>query len=555
MANIQVQSVTKAYGSKRLFEDVTVTFGQGCRFGLTGPNGAGKSTFMKILSGDLEADSGSVFRPEKTSVLKQDQFGFEDKRVLDVVVMGSKRLWAAMEEKEHLLALPSITDAQGERLGELEGIVAEEDGYTAESDAATLLSGLGIPDELHERPMREIAGGYKLRVLLAQALFGKPEALLLDEPTNNLDLDSIRWLERFLCAYEGVLVTISHDRHFLNEICTHIADIDYNTIITYTGGYDDMVIAKSQVRARVEQDSADRRKKIVQLQEFVAKFGAGTRASQVQSRKKQIEKLQVSDLKKSNIERPFIHVPVKRPSGKQTLTLDGLKKRWSGADARGDVVVCDGFDALVAKGEKIAIVGSNGVGKTTLCRMLVGELRPDAGKVTWGHQVSIGYLPQDHRDGIPSGTTIAEWLHSFDPQAGTQDIRGLLGKTLFKGEEGAKRTEALSGGEVMRLLFAKLMLTQDNVLVLDEPTNHLDLESIIALNDALQRYEGTAFVVTHDRELIAGFATRLFAFTGEGLVDFKGTYDEFLQKHEAARLLLRQDKQAGGGGGRKNASR
>ncbi|HEY4013752.1 MAG TPA: ATP-binding cassette domain-containing protein [Polyangiaceae bacterium] len=554
MPTIQVSSVTKSYGSKRLFEDVTVTFGDGRRFGLTGPNGAGKSTFMKILAGDLEADSGAVARPEKTSVLKQDQFAFEDRRAVDVVVMGNKRLWAAMEEKEHLLALPSITDAQGERLGELEGVVAEEDGYTAESDAATLLSGLGIPDDLYERPMKEIAGGYKLRVLLAQALFGHPEALLLDEPTNNLDLDSIRWLERFLCEYQGVLITISHDRHFLNEICTHIADIDYNTIITYTGGYDEMVLAKSQVRSRVEQENADRKKRITQLQEFVAKFGAGTRASQVQSRKKQIEKLQVADLKKSNIERPFIHIPVKRPSGKQTLTIEGLKKRWPGRDGHGDVVVCGGFDALVAKGEKVAIVGANGVGKTTLCKMLVGELAPDAGKITWGHQASIGYLPQDHRDGIPDGTTVYEWLHSFDPQAGVQDIRGLLGKTLFKGEEGAKPTEALSGGEVMRLLFAKLMLTQDNVLILDEPTNHLDLESIIALNDALQRYEGTAFVVTHDRDLIAGFATRLFAFTTAGLVDFKGPYDEYLEKQNAANAAARGGAGGAGGQGKRATS-
>jgi ATPase subunit of ABC transporter with duplicated ATPase domains len=543
MPTIQVSSVTKSYGSKRLFEDVTVTFGDGRRFGLTGPNGAGKSTFMKILAGELDADSGAVSRPEKTSVLKQDQYAFESRRAVDVVVMGNKRLWAAMEEKERLLALPAITDAQGEHLGELEGVVAEEDGYTAESDAATLLSGLGIPDDLYERPMKEIAGGYKLRVLLAQALFGHPEALLLDEPTNNLDLDSIRWLERFLCEYEGVLITISHDRHFLNEICTHIADIDYNTIITYTGGYDEMVLAKSQVRSRVEQETADRKKKITQLQEFVAKFGAGTRASQVQSRKKQIEKLQVSDLKKSNIERPFIHIPVKRPSGKQTLTIEGLKKRWPGQDGHGAVVVCDGFDALVAKGEKVAIVGANGVGKTTLCKMLVGELQPDAGKITWGHQASVGYLPQDHRDGIPDGTTVSAWLHSFDPQAALQDIRGLLGKTLFKGEEGAKPTEALSGGEVMRLLFAKLMLTQDNVLVLDEPTNHLDLESIIALNDALQRYEGTAFVVTHDRDLIAGFATRLFAFTSAGLVDFKGPYEEYLEKQNAANAAARGGSQ------------
>jgi ATPase subunit of ABC transporter with duplicated ATPase domains len=533
MASIQVQTVTKSYGSKKLFEDVTVTFGEGRRFGLTGPNGAGKSTFMKILAGDLEPDNGTVARPEKTSVLKQEQFAFEDNRVLDVVLMGNKRLWAAIAEKEALYALPSLTDEQGERLGELEAVVSEEDGYTAEADAATLLSGLGIPESQHERKMREVAGGYKLRVLLAQALFGKPEALLLDEPTNNLDLDSIRWLERFLCSYEGVLITISHDRHFLNEICTHIADIDYNTIIVYPGSYDEMVMAKSQVRGRVEQENADRQKKITQLQEFVAKFGAGTRASQVQSRKKQIEKLQLSDLKKSNIERPFIHIPVKKASGKQTLTIEGLNKVWPGANEGKDVVVAKNFDALVTKGEKIAIVGPNGVGKTTLCKMLMGELPPDSGTINWGHQVSIGYLAQDHRESIPNDTTAAEWLHSIDPTAGTQEIRGMLGKMLFKGEEGIKPTHALSGGEAVRLIFAKLMLAQDNVLILDEPTNHLDLESIVALGDALSRYEGTCFVVSHDRDLVSGFATRLFAFTDSGVMDFKGTYDTFLERTEA----------------------
>ncbi len=533
MASIQVQSVTKAYGSKRLFEDVTVTFGHGRRFGLTGPNGAGKSTFMKILSGELEPDTGEVSRPEKTSVLKQDQFAFEERRVLDVVLMGNKRLWATIEEKEALLALPSITDEQGERLGELECVVSEEDGYTAESDAASLLAGLGIKESFHERKMKEIAGGLKLRVLLAQALFGKPEALLLDEPTNNLDLDSIRWLEKFLCSYEGVLVTISHDRHFLNEICTHIADIDYNTIIIYSGSYDEMVMAKSQLRSRVEQENSDRQKKISQLQEFVAKFGAGTRASQVQSRKKQIEKLQLSDLKKSNIERPFIHVPVKRPSGKQTLTIEELSKKWPNADEGRDLIVAKGFNALVTKGEKIAIVGSNGVGKTTLCKMLVGELQPDEGKLSWGVNVSIGYLAQDHRDGIPANTTVFDFLHSLDPQAHTQDIRGLLGKMLFKGDEGMKPTNALSGGEAVRLIFASLMLKQDNVLVLDEPTNHLDLESIVALGEALVKYEGTAFVVSHDRDLISRFATRLFAFTDQGLVDFKGTYDDYLKATNA----------------------
>jgi ATPase subunit of ABC transporter with duplicated ATPase domains len=480
---------------------------------------------MKILAGDLEPDQGSISRPKKTSVLKQDQFAFEELRVLDVVIMGNKGLWAALQEKERLLALPELTDEDGVKLGDLETVIAEEDGYSAEADAGELLSGLGVPVADHERLMKEVPGGYKLRVLLAQALFGKPEALLLDEPTNNLDLDSIRWLERFLCAYEGVLITISHDRHFLNEICTHVADIDYETIITYTGGYDDMVEAKAQVRSRIESENAEKGKKIAQLQDFVARFHAGTRASQVQSRKKQLEKLQLSDLKRSNIERPFIKFEQKRPSGKQTLTVEGLTKKWP------EVTVCEDFRALVTKGEKVAIIGRNGVGKTTLCKMLVGELPPDAGKIEWGHEASVGYLAQDHREGIPPDTIIWQWLHGFDPKAGNEEIRGLLGKMLFKGDEGLKNTNSLSGGEAVRLIFSKLMLTKDNVLVLDEPTNHLDLESIVALGDALQKYEGTAFVVTHDRDLINTFANRLFAFTPEGLVDFAGDYDEFLAKH------------------------
>jgi len=536
MHSIQVIGVTKAYGSKRLFEDVTVSFTERRRYGLTGPNGAGKTTFLKILSGDLEPDGGSVARPEKTSVLRQEQFAFEAQKVLSVVLMGDKRLWAAMHEKEALLSRSKLTDQEGARLGELECTIAEQDGYSADADAAELLSGLGIPEGEHQKLMKEVPGGYRLRVLLAQALFGRPEALLLDEPTNNLDIDGIRWLEKFLSSYEGVLVTISHDRHFLNEICTHIADIDYETIITYPGGYDDMVIAKSQVRGRVEQENAERTKKIDQLLDFVARFAAGTRASQVQSRKKQIEKLQLSDLKKSNIERPFIQFLVKKPSGKQTLTLESLSKRWPGGRPKAGptgstgVTVCEGFSALVTKGEKIAIVGRSGVGKTTLCRMLVSEIAPDSGKIGWGHQASVGYLAQDHREGIASGTNVADWLHSFDHTAGTQDIRGLLGKMLFKGDEGKKPTDALSGGEAVRLIFAKLMLTKDSVLVLDEPTNHLDLESIVALGEALRRYEGTAFVVTHDRDLIGSFATRLFAFTPTGLVDFKGTYEEFLSQ-------------------------
>jgi ATPase subunit of ABC transporter with duplicated ATPase domains len=550
MQPISVVGVTKAYGSKRLFEEVSVSFSPGRRYGLTGPNGAGKSTFMKILSGRLEPDAGSASRPERTSVLEQDQFAYEERRVIDVVLMGNKRLWAAMEEKETLLAKENISDEEGERLGELEGTIAEEDGYTAESDAASLLEGLGIAERHHARLMREVPGGLKLRVLLAKALFGKPEALLLDEPTNNLDLDSIRWLERMLSSYEGVLITISHDRHFLNAICTHIADIDYETIIVYTGGYDAMVEAKSSVRARIEAENAERGKKIAQLQEFVQKFGAGTRSAQATSRKKQIERLQLSELKKSNIERPYIDFKQKRPSGKQTLTIEGLTKKWPAVGEEPAVEVCRELDTLVTKGEKIAIIGNNGAGKTTLCRMLVGELPPDAGTLTWGHQASVGYLAQDHREGIEGGTTVSEWLHGFDPQAGTQDIRGLLGRMLFSGEEGQKPTDALSGGEAVRLIFSKLMLTKDNVLVLDEPTNHLDLESIIALGEALAKYEGTAFVVAHDRDLIEQFATRIWALGPGGFIDFKGSYEEFLQRH-GGESGANAAREGGGGGGKK----
>ena len=522
---ISVSAVSMRYGAKVLFEDVSTAFTPGKRYGLTGPNGSGKSTFMNLLTGELEPQKGTVVRPKKFGVLRQDQFAFDAFRVIDTVMMGNKRLWAALEERDVIYAKPEFTDEDGMRLGELEGVVGEEDGYSAEADAAILLQGLDIADELHERQMSELQGGQKVRVLLAQALFGHPGALLLDEPTNHLDLDSIHWLQGFLNSYEGVLIVISHDRHFLNSVCTHIADIDYETIITYPGGYDDMIIAKGQVRGKVEQENAERQKKVAQLQDFVARFAAGTRATQVQSRKKQIERLQLTDLKRSNIERPFIQFLVKKPSGKQTVTIENLTKRWP------DLTVCDNFSTIVTKGEKIAIIGKSGMGKTTLCKMLTDGLKPDAGTITWGHQVSIGYLAQDHREGIPNGTTVSAWLHSFDTLATQQDIRGLLGKMLFKGEEGMKPTDALSGGEAVRMIFSKLMLAKDNVLVLDEPTNHLDLESIIALGDALTKYEGTAFVVTHDRDLVASFANRIFAFTSKGLIDWRGTYDDFLEKY------------------------
>jgi ATPase subunit of ABC transporter with duplicated ATPase domains len=521
-----ISNVSKAYGPKKLFEDVNVAFSPGRRYGLTGPNGAGKSTFMKILAGDEEADSGIISRPKRLGILRQDHFRYENERVLDVVLMGNAPLWAAMQEKNALLAKAEITEEDGNRLGELEGVIAEEDGYVAESDAAALLQGLGIDESFHEGPMKQLTGGLKLRVLLAQALFGKPQGLLLDEPTNNLDIESIRWLETFLKQFEGVLITISHDRHFLNAICTHIADIDYETIIAYTGGYDDMVHQKSQIRSRIESETAEKQKKIAQLQDFIARFSAGTRASQVQSRAKQIEKLKSEDLKRSNIARPFIRFDQKVASGKQTLMVEGISKSYDGEK------VIRPFSALVTKGEKICVIGKNAVGKSTLVKMIAGQVEPDAGKIVWGHQASVGYLPQDHHGTIRKGTTVFNWLRDIEEKLSNEEISGILGRMLFSGEERMKPTDTLSGGETVRTLLSKLMMTQDNVLVLDEPTNHLDLESISALAEGLQKYPGTAIVVTHDQELISEVATRIWSLElGKEIVDHNGPYAEFREKH------------------------
>lgn len=526
---ISVSSLTMRYGAKLLFEDVSTAFTPGKRYGLTGPNGSGKSTFMKVLTGDLEPQKGSVVRPKKFGVLRQDQFAFDAYRVIDTVIMGNKPLWKAMEEREIIYAKPEMTDEDGMRLGELEGVIAEEDGYTAEADAAVLLDGLDIPEPLHGRKMGELQGGQKVRVLLAQALFGHPQALLLDEPTNHLDLDSIHWLQDFLVHYEGVLIVISHDRHFLNSVCTHTADIDYETIITYTGAYDEMVMAKTQVRSQVEGQNAQREKKIAQLNEFIARFSAGTRSSQVMSRKKEVERLQTAELARSNIARPFIKFTMNRPSGKHALEFKHVSKAY------GDLPVIVDFTANVGRGEKIALIGRNGVGKSTLLKALLAnaagmsgeELTKDAGEVKWGHEVQIGYFAQDHTQSIEKGTTALDWLRQFDPQASTEELRGLLGQMLFQREEALKKTDALSGGEAARLLFCKLMLQKPNFLVLDEPTNHLDLESINALNIALQRYEGTVLLVTHDHDVIEEVATRVWHFEAGKIQDFKGTYDEY----------------------------
>jgi ATPase subunit of ABC transporter with duplicated ATPase domains len=526
---ISVSNVSMRYGGKILFEDVTTTFLPGRRYGLTGPNGSGKSTFMKLLSGELDLQKGTVVRPRKIGVLRQDQFAFDAYRVVDTVIMGNMPLWRAFEEREALYSKADLTDQDGMRLGELEGIVAEEDGYSAESDAAVLLDGLDIPEPFHHRKMGELQGGQKVRILLAQALFGRPEALLLDEPTNYLDLESIHWLQNFLTHYDGTLIVISHDRHFLNSVSTHTADIDYQTIITYPGGYDDMVLQKTQIRTRIEAENAQREKKIAQLNEFIARFSAGTRASQVTSRKKEVERLQLTELARSNIQRPYLRFEMKRPSGRHALEFKDVSRSY------GDLEVVKGFSAAVQRGGKVALMGRNGVGKTTLLKALLAnapgvddpDVGIDSGTVTWGHEVQVGYFAQDHRNTIRNGTTVEEWLHGWDPQASREEIRGLLGQMLFRGEEGLKPTDALSGGEAARLIFCKLMLQKPNVLVFDEPTNHLDLESINALNIALQKFEGTVLLVTHDEDLVDEVATRIWRFEHGHIEDFLGAYEEY----------------------------
>ena len=528
---ISVSNLTKSFGAKTLFENVSVQFTPGNRYGLTGPNGCGKSTFMKILHGEEEATRGEIQLPKRVGVLRQDQFRYDKNRIIDTVLMGNPALWAALEERERLYQEPDITIEMGMRLAELEGVVADENGYVAEQQAAELLQGIGIPAEKHEQLMETLPTDLKFRVLVAQALFGEPEALLLDEPTNYLDLESIHWLEETLHDYRGTLVVISHDRHFLNSVCTHIADIDYDTIIIYTGNYDEMVDAKIQGREKVEAENRDKAKKIAQLQDFVARFGAGQRASQTQSRLKEIKRLELTELKKTNIQRPYIKLDIKRQSGKDVVTAKGISKSYVQPDGSSFEVFND-LSVSVQRGEKVAVIGNNGLGKTTLLRMLVEDLAPDAGSVTRGYETTVGYFPQDYKQGIAPGKTAYQWLESFSNDEGTEYLRGLLGKMLFSGDDAHKITDKLSGGESARLIIAKLMLEQNNVLILDEPTNHLDLEAVSALASALEKFQGTAIFVSHDRDLVSQVATRIIAITDEGVADFAGTYEDYLEAME-----------------------
>lgn len=525
---ITLSKISKSFGSRLLFDDVTMTFNAGNRYGLTGPNGAGKTTLLKIMMKVEEPNAGTVSLPDRVGILRQNIEDYGEERVVDVVIMGNQRLWHALKERDALYEV-EMTDEVGMQLGELEGIIAEEDGYSADSNAETLLSGMGIPSHCFQQQMKAIPTDMQFRVLLCQALFGEPQALLLDEPTNHLDLESIGWLESFLHQYKGTLIVISHDRHFLNSITTHIADIDYETIIIYPGNYDDMVIAKTAVRERAEAEAKTKEKKIAQLREFVARFGAGTRASQVQSRLREIDRLQPQEQKKSNIQRPYIRfIPSEKTSGQIVLKLQGIAKGYE------ELQVIRPFSLEILRGEKIGIIGNNGRGKTTLLKMLAQVLTPDRGRLEVGHQVLLHYFPQNHSEVIDktSASTAIDWLRGRRAGVYDQDIRSVLGKMLFAGDDAFKPVATLSGGETARLILAGTMLAEHNCLIFDEPDNHLDLEAVSALAWALDEYKGTVVVASHNRDLMSQVATKIVAFEENGIHIFDGRLDDYLARRQ-----------------------
>ena len=522
---ITLANISKKVGPRLLFDNVNVTFNKG-RYGLTGPNGSGKSTLMKIMVGLEDPDSGTVTLPRKVGFLKQNIEDFRDFDVLGVVIMGNRKLWGALQERDELYE-QEMTDAVGIRLGELEEIIAEENGYSAESEAEDLLSGMGISEEHHKKKMHQIPLDIQFRVLLCQALFGDPEALLLDEPTNHLDLSSISWLEQFLHNYKGTLIVISHDRYFLNAVTSDIADIDYDTIIIYPGNYDRMVVAKTSLRARTEEENKSKEKKISQLQEFVSKFGAGTRASQVKSRIREINRLQPMDLKKSNIQRPYIRFyPPEKPSGEIVAKVEHISKAFDG------IPVISDFSFEIMRCDKIGVIGNNGRGKTTLLKMIAGALSQDKGKIELGHQVQLGYFPQNHSDIIDKKgpLTLFDWLKNKKDGVYDQEVRSVLGKMLFAGDDAFKPISHLSGGETARLIMGGMMLLNFNFLVLDEPNNHLDLEAVAALGWALEDYKGTVIIASHDRQLLDEVATKIIAFEESGICFFNGPLEEYLAK-------------------------
>jgi len=520
-------NITMQFGAKPLFENVSVKFGEGNRYGLIGANGCGKSTFMKILAGVLEPSAGNVTMDnnERMAWLRQDQFAYEDERVLDVVMMGHEQMWKANIEKNAIYMNPEATEDDYMRAAELEGVFAEYDGYTAESRAGELLLGVGIPTEQHNGPMSAIAPGWKLRVLLAQALFANPDILLLDEPTNNLDINTIRWLEDVLNNRDCTMIIISHDRHFLNQVCTHTADMDYGKLTVYPGTYDDYMEAASQARAQQAKDNARAKEKVAELQDFVRRFSANkSKAKQATSRLKMIDKIKIEEFKPSSRQYPFIRFEFddKEKLHRNALEVQKLSHGF-------DKPLFNDFNLMVEAGEKIAIIGENGIGKTTLLRCLAGDLQPKHGNIKWAEKAKLGYFAQDHEYEFDEGETLFDWMTRFT-QEGDDDqaVRSMLGRLLFSGEDTKKSVKVLSGGEKGRMLYGRLMLQRSNVLLMDEPTNHMDMESIEALNTALDRYKGTLFFVSHDREFVSSIATRILEIKPDGIVDYHGNYEDYL---------------------------
>jgi len=526
------------FGAKPLFENISAKFGNGNRYGLIGANGSGKSTLMKILGGELEPSSGhvKVDVDERLGKLRQDQFAFEEYSVIDTVIMGYEQLWTVKQERERIYSLPEMSEEDGMKVAELEVEFAELDGYSAEARAGELLLGLEIPESQHFGPMSEVAPGWKLRVLLAQALFPDPDILLLDEPTNNLDINTIRWLEDVLNERASTMIIISHDRHFLNSVCTHMADLDYGELRIYPGNYDDYMIASTQVRERLLSDNAKKKVQITELQAFVSRFSANaSKAKQATSRARRIDKIKLEEVKPSSRVSPYLRFNQDKKLYRQALNVDGLSKGYDQEPVFKDL------DLQIEVGERVAIIGASGVGKTTLLRTLMGDLQADSGQQRWSENANIGYYAQDHSADFEEAddlyTWMAQWAQENDDE---QVIRGTLGRLLFSRHDIEKSVKVISGGEQGRMLFGKLMLQKPNIMLMDEPTNHLDMESIEALNLALVNYDGTLFFVSHDREFISSLATRIIDMTAEGVVDFKGSYDEYLRSQGIEELDLQR---------------
>jgi ATPase subunit of ABC transporter with duplicated ATPase domains len=527
---LSTSNVAVQFGAKPLFEQVTVKFSDGNRYGLIGANGSGKSTLMKVLGRDLDASAGDVMLQAgmRLGKLNQNQFGYEDDRVIDVVMSGHQELWAAMKERDRIYADPNATDDDYMKAADLESVFAEYGGYDAEARAASILTEAGIAEARHHGLMREVPPGLKLRVLLAQALFSKPDVLLLDEPTNNLDINSIRWLEGALNNYDATMVIISHDRHFLNQVCTHIADLDFQQLKIYPGNYDDFMLASVQARQRVEAANAKAKERISDLQEFVRRFSANaSKARQATSRKRQLEKIKIEEIRPSSRQNPYIRFEQGKKLYRNAVTVEKLTFTYPGTTEK----VLDNVSFNVEAGERIAIIGPNGVGKTTLMRCLAGELRPDAGRIVWVENAQPGYMPQDPQAEFEDKIDLFGWMSQYTGKADDdQIVRATLGRLLFSGDETKKSVKVLSGGEKGRMIYGKLILTKPNVLVMDEPTNHMDMETIESLQIGLEHFAGTLLFVSHDREFVGGLATRILELRpGGSLMDFRGTYDEYLK--------------------------